>query len=286
MIHRVGIFCKRGNPNLSNVVPGLVRWLSEHKIAALLDPAGAKALGDGAVETPREELVRQSDLVIVLGGDGTLLAAARAMRDHEVPMLPVNLGSLGFLTSVKLSEMYPMLELFLSGEHRLNLRMMLEAEVLRGGAKKHGARALNEAVVNQAALARLMDFDVHVDGSHIGRYRADGLIVATPTGSTAYSLAAGGPIVHPAIDAFLITPICPHMLTHRPLVVPGDSKIEITFSHVGDPVHLTLDGQKGFQLEAEDRIAVTKSAIRVPLVRPWKKTYFEILREKLRWGER
>jgi NAD+ kinase len=285
-IHRAGVFCKSGNANLGEVVPELVRWLKERKIDVLLDEAAAKAAAPGAKATSREQLVAESDLVIVLGGDGTLLAAARAMPDREVPMMPVNLGSLGFLTSVKLSELYTMLELFLEGKHRINLRMMLQAEVLRGGAEKHGGRALNEAVVNQAALARLMDFDVHVDGSHIGRYRADGLIVATPTGSTAYSLAAGGPIVHPAIDAFLITPICPHMLTHRPLAVPGDSKIEITFSHSGEPVHLTLDGQTGFLLEPQDRISITKSPIRLPLVRPWQKTYFEVLREKLRWGER
>ena len=282
-IRRAGIFCKKGNPALGEVVPGLVRWLRERKIEVLLDPAGAKASGEK--ETARERVVGESDMVIVLGGDGTLLAAARAMKDREVPMLPVNLGSLGFLTSVKLNELYPMLELFLDGKHRLNLRMMLNAEVHRNGERHNSARALNEAVVNQASLARLMDFDVHVDGSHVGRYRADGLIVATPTGSTAYSLAAGGPIVHPAIDAFVITPICPHMLTHRPLVVPGESKIEITFSH-GGPVHLTLDGQMGFQLEPQDRIAIVKSPIRVPLVRPWQKTYFEVLREKLRWGER
>lgn len=285
-IHRAGLFCKPGNANLGEVVPGLVEWLEGRKIEVLLDETAAQAAGPGAKATSREKLVADSDLVIVLGGDGTLLAAARAMADREVPMLPVNLGSLGFLTSVKLSELYEMLELFLNGKSRINLRMMLQAEVLRSGAQKHAARALNEAVVNQAALARLMDFDVHVAGSHIGRYRADGLIVATPTGSTAYSLAAGGPIVHPAIDAFLITPICPHMLTHRPLVVPGDSKIEITFSPGDEPVHLTLDGQMGFELEPRDRISISKSPIRVPLVRPWEKTYFEVLREKLRWGER
>jgi NAD+ kinase len=290
MIRRAAIFCKAGNPNLGEVVPELLRWLQERKIEVAIDHAGSQAAGARAgasaiAETPREKLASNADLLIVLGGDGTLLAAARAMHDREVPILPVNLGSLGFLTSVKMSELYSMLELFLKNEHRINLRMMLHAEVLRAGSRMHSARALNEAVVNQAALARLMDFDVHIDGSHVGRYRADGLIVATPTGSTAYSLAAGGPIVHPEIDAFLITPICPHMLTHRPLVVPGNSKIEITFSHIGEPVHLTLDGQVGFELEGKDRISIAKSPIRVPLVRPLKKTYFEILREKLRWGE-
>jgi NAD+ kinase len=164
--------------------------------------------------------------------------------------------------------------------------MMLDAEIIRGGKAAEKETALNDAVANKAERARMLDFDVYVEGNHVGRYRADGLIVATPTGSTAYSLAAGGPILHPALDSFVITPICPHMLTNRPLVVSGSARIEIDFAAAADPAYLTLDGQVGYQLEPMDRVTITKSASKVVLVRPPNKSYFEILRSKLRWGER
>jgi len=174
----------------------------------------------------------------------------------------------------------------LAGKHEISERGVLRAQMLRNGAAVEGARALNDAVVNQAALARLMDFDVHIDGNHVARYRADGIIVATPTGSTAYSLAAGGPIVMPDIHAFVITPICPHMLTNRPLVIPDSSRIEIAPEQQGEPVHLTLDGQVGFQLQPGDRVVIERAKTRVQLVRAAGKSYFEVLRSKLGWGER
>jgi NAD+ kinase len=203
-----------------------------------------------------------------------------------VPILAVNLGGLGFLTSVTLDELYPLLEQVLAGKHRTSERMMLDAEILRGGQPVVRQCALNDAVANKSALARMLDFDVSVDGNHVGRYRADGLIVATPTGSTAYSLAAGGPIIDPQLDAFVITPICPHMLTNRPLVVPDTARIEVDFTPAEEPVYVTLDGQIGFQLKPKDRVTITKSKSRVALVRPPSKTYFEVLRSKLKWGER
>jgi NAD+ kinase len=286
MFHCIGIFCKRRKEDLCGVVPPLVEWLRARKIEVLLDETAAESCSSPEPAASTESLASKCDLVIVLGGDGTLLAAARLFYKRDIPILPVNLGSLGFLTSVTLAELYPLLEQVLAGTYRLSERMMLEAQVMRDGKTIHAERALNDAVVNQAALARLMDFHLHIDGSHVGHYRADGLIVATPTGSTAYSLAAGGPIVHPDLNAFVITPICPHMLTNRPLVVPDISKIEITFRHGTEPVHLTLDGQVGFQLEPDDRIAIEKSAAKIRLVRPAKRSYFEILRSKLRWGER
>ncbi|MFZ0634911.1 MAG: NAD(+)/NADH kinase [Candidatus Acidiferrales bacterium] len=286
MIRCVGILSKPRKEDLCSVVPPLVEWLRERKIEVLLDQSAAESCSSLDIASQAERILSDADLVIVLGGDGTLLATARLLQNREVPILAVNLGSLGFLTSVTLDEMYPLLEQTLAGSHRISERMMLDAKVLRNGSTIHAQRALNDAVVNQAALARLMDFHVHVDESHVGHYRADGLIVATPTGSTAYSLAAGGPIVHPDIHAFVITPICPHMLTNRPLVVPDASRIQIQFSHGGEPVHLTLDGQVGFHLEPDDHIAITKSPKRVLLVRPAKKEYFEVLRSKLRWGER
>jgi len=252
----------------------------------LLDDETRGCLGYGPEGMSREALGAKIDLAIVLGGDGTLLSAARAFAGHDVPILPVNLGALGFLTSVTLDELHPLLEDVIAGKYRTSVRMMLDAEARSDGASSGRQCALNDAVANKGALARMLDFDVYVNQDHVGRYRADGLIVATPTGSTAYSLAAGGPIVDPELDAFVITPICPHMLTNRPIVIPGDARIDLDFAAAEEPVYVTLDGQTGFQLKANDRVTITKSEKRVTLVRPPNKTYFEILRSKLRWGER
>ena len=211
MIRSVGIICKPRKEDLGSIVPSLVEWLRARKLRVLLDQSAAESCPNCESPAQQEALISESDLVVVLGGDGTLLAAARLLQNREVPILPVNLGALGFMTSVTLDELYPLLEQTLAGEHRVSERMVLQAEVVRDGSTIQAQKALNDAVVNQAALARLMEFHVHVDGSHVGRYRADGLIIATPTGSTAYSLAAGGPILHPDIHAFVITPICPRI---------------------------------------------------------------------------
>jgi NAD+ kinase len=235
---------------------------------------------------PRESLAEKIDLLIVLGGDGTLLSGARAMGNKRVPILAVNLGGLGFLSSVTLEELYPVLETILSGGHKTSERMMLEADILRGGKPVERQNALNDAVITKKALARMLEFDLFVDDAPVARYRADGLIIATPTGSTAYSLAAGGPIVDPHLEALVITPICPHMLTNRPLVIPDTARVEIDIASTDEPVYLTLDGQVGFQLEPRDRVAVIQSANRVLLVQPPRKSYFDVLRSKLRWGER
>jgi len=286
MIRAAGIISKPVKETVCTVVPPLLEWLRAHKIEVFIDKETQDCIGAMAPMLSREAMAEKVDLVVVLGGDGTLLSAARALGNHKVPMLAVNLGGLGFLTSVTLDQLYPMLEQVLAGQHRTGERMMLEAEVFRSGRTSERHTALNDAVANKAALARMLDFDVSVDGEHIGRYRADGLIVATPTGSTAYSLAAGGPIIHPGLDAFVITPICPHMLTNRPLVIPDTSLVEIDFSAAEGPVYLTLDGQIGIQMEPTDRVVIRKSANKVAFVRPPRKTYFEILRSKLRWGER
>src|SRR5271155_3807927 len=286
MIRAAGIICKPIPEMVTAVVPELRRWLEMRKIEVFLDPRTRTTIDPTGPAMTREEIAAKVDLVIVLGGDGTLLAAARALGGHEVPILAVNLGGLGFLTSVTLDELYPVLESVLEGKHRTSERMMLDAEIIHHRKPAEIQCALNDAVANKAALARMLDFDVAVDGNHVGRYRADGLIVATPTGSTAYSLAAGGPIINPALDAFVITPICPHMLTNRPLVVPDTSRVEIDFVEVSDPVFLTLDGQIGFQLEPRDRVVITKSKAKVQFVSPPRLTYYEILRSKLRWGER
>jgi NAD+ kinase len=286
MIHAAGIVCKPIKEVVCSVVPPVIEWLRTHKIEIFVDNETQACIDTKAPVLAREAIGEKVDLLIVLGGDGTLLSVARALGSHKVPILAVNLGGLGFLTSVTLDELYPMLEQILSGQHRTGERMMLEAEIMRGGKSAERHTALNDAVANKGALARMLDFDVAVDGDHVGRYRADGLIVATPTGSTAYSLAAGGPIVHPRLDAFVITPICPHMLTNRPLVIPDTARVEIDFSAASGPVYVTLDGQIGIQLLPMDALLIRKSASKVTLVQPPRKTYFEILRSKLRWGER
>jgi len=268
MIRSAGIICKPVRDLVSSLVPPLIGWLRQRKINVFIDEETHGCCIDlGEQVLARGALGAKVDLLIVFGGDGTLLSAARALGGHDVPILGVNLGGLGFLTSVTLEELYPALEQVLEEKHRTSNRMMLDAEIQRKGEPSEVQCALNDAVANKGERARMLDFDVHVDGHHVGRYRADGLIVATPTGSTAYSLAAGGPIVDPSLDAFIITPICPHMLTNRPLVIPATSQIDLDFTAAEKPLFVTLDGQ-------------------ISLERPPNKSYFQILRNKLRWGER
>jgi NAD+ kinase len=286
MIRTAGIISKPIQEMICTVVPPLIEWLHARKIEVLVDEETQRCVDSGRPALSREALGAKIDLAIVLGGDGTLLSAARALASYNAPILPVNLGALGFLTSVTLDELYPLLEQVVAGNARTSARMMLDAEVHSNGHSTGRKCALNDAVANKGAIARMLDFDVYVNQTHVGRYRADGLIVATPTGSTAYSLAAGGPIVDPELDAFVITPICPHMLTNRPIVIPSTSIIDLDFAAAEEQVHVTLDGQTGFQLKTNDRVTITKSANRVTLVRPPTKSYFEILRSKLRWGER
>lgn len=286
MIRSVGIITKPAHPQPRAVVPPLIKWLKQRNIEIFVDQDTQACSGVETGCLSREDLAQKIDLLIVLGGDGTLLSGARALGGKKVPILAVNLGGLGFLSSVTLDELYPVLETVLADGHQTSERMMLEAKVLRKGEIVEHQNALNDAVITKTALARMLEFDVLINGAPVTRYRADGLIVATPTGSTAYSLAAGGPIVDPHLDALLVTPICPHMLTNRPLVIPDTSRVEIDVAAIEEPVYLTLDGQVGFQLDSHDRISVTQSANRVLLVQPRRKTYFDVLRSKLRWGER
>ena len=286
MIRTVGILCKPRKEEVHTVVPRLVEWLRQRKVEVLFDPVSASSFSPRETETKPEEMAARIDLLIVLGGDGTLLAAARQFTEREVPILAVNLGGMGFLTSVTLDEVFPLLEIVFADKHRLSPRMMLQAEVHRAGKAILQQRALNDAVMTKTAMSRILDFDVTVDGLSLGRYRADGLIVSTPTGSTAYSLAAGGPILFPVLQAFVLTPICPHMLTNRPLVLPDSVRLEIDFSALEEQAYLTLDGQVGLELERNDRVTISKSPHRVMLVRPQEQTYFKVLRNKLRWGQR
>ena len=284
-IRRIGIIAKPQRESIAGVVPGLLEWLRARKLEVICDGESAACL-PGEKGVAREEMAAHVDLLLVLGGDGTLLAAARALGGNEVPILPVNLGQLGFLTSVKLDEMYPILEEVLAGRSRVSVRTQLQATVSRSGKPEETYCALNDAVLTKTALARIMDFDVSIDGAFVSKYRADGLIIATPTGSTAYSLSAGGPIVYPVLDAFIITPICTHQLTNRPLVIPDSASVEVRFGPEDQTFHLTLDGQVGTDIRSGDVVTLTKSARKVRLVRPMRKSYFEILRSKLKWGER
>ncbi len=286
MIRAVGIISKPRREDVAAVVPQLLKWCKAHKLEVFFDRETAACIAADGRELPREQLPGKVDLLVVLGGDGTLLAAARLLGEHPVPILPVNLGGLGFLTSVTLAELYLILDQVLEGKNRISERVLLQAEVIRGGKAIEQHQALNDAVLNKATLARMIDLDLHIDGGYVCSYKADGLIISTPTGSTAYSLAAGGPIIYPLVEAFVITPICPHTLTNRPVVIPDTCKVEVDFRAGEETVYLTLDGQVGVELKPGDRVAVSKASHKLRLVRPPRKTYFEILRNKLKWGER
>jgi NAD+ kinase len=287
MIKTVGIISRPRREDIARVVPPLVKWLQAHGAEVACDSETNDCLGSLSVQTrKREDLPGCTDLLIVLGGDGTLLSAGRLAAERKVPILAVNLGGMGFLTTVPQDELYSILEEIFTEKHRVSERVMLESEIVRDGAVIRRQIALNDAVLNKAALARIMDVELRVDGEYVTTYKADGLILSTPTGSTAYSLAAGGPIVYPTVEAFVVTPICPHTLTNRPLVIPDSATIEVEFKAGDDAVFLTLDGQIGIELVRGDHIRLRKAAEKLLLVRPAIKTYYEILRSKLKWGER
>lgn len=250
----------------------------------LLQSHVAEPLGRPAVTD--EELSRRAELVIVLGGDGTLIYGARLLKGRPVPVLGVNLGSLGFMTEIPVSDAFTVIDGVLEGRGRIESRMKLSCRLFRDDALVLEDEVLNDVVINKSALARIADHETWLDGAFVATYRADGVIFSTPTGSTAYSLSAGGPIVHPSIDCVIVTPICPHALTQRPIVVPGDQLIRVKLTSDVSDVFLTIDGQSGQPLKKGDRIEVQRSLNRVMLVRNPQLDYFAILRQKLRWGER
>ncbi len=291
-IRTAGIISKPRKAELQEIIPSLLKWLEEKGIRAYLDRETAASLDSPnraslpAEVIARNELSGKCDLVIVLGGDGTLLAAARNVHSSNIPILAVNLGTLGFLTAITTRELYSSLELILNEKHQIDRRKLLRVQMIRSGVVGNTHHALNDVVLNKAAISRISDFEAYVDGVLVSVFKADGLIVSTPTGSTAYSMAAGGPIVYPTVEAFIVTPICPHTLTNRPLVVPDSAKIEIIVKTESESVFLTVDGQVGLALHNEDRIVCDLSTSWVSLVRPPQKEFFEVLRNKLKWGER
>ena len=281
----IGIISRPRRSNLAEVVPPLLAWLEEHGVRTVLDPETAGSLKDDGLGKTRHQVAEQADLLLVLGGDGTLLAAAREAAPRGVPILPVNMGSLGFLASFTVDELYPALEATLAGESTINERVLLLVERVNRGEILTKQRVLNDSVVHKGTLARMIELELYVDDGFVCRYRADGLIVATPTGSTAYSMAAGGPIVHPMVESILITPICPHTLSDRPVVIHDTSKIELRVAESSESVFLTLDGQTGVPMQVGDRVRITRAEERLKLIQPPNKSYFEILRSKLKWGE-
>jgi NAD+ kinase len=283
-INTVGIVSKPGSAAAMRLVPQLLEWIAAHGLTARYDEQTATYAGrtDGI---DREHVADGTQLVIVLGGDGTLLSAARSIRGREIPIFPVNLGGLGFLTAITVDEVFPELDRALRNEHRIAARRMLSCQLVRNHEVIARYEALNDVVLTKAALARMIDLETHVDSHFVCTYKADGLIISTPTGSTAYSLSAGGPIIFPAVDALCITPICPHMLTNRPVLVPGSSNIHVV-SLSQDSTFLTIDGQIGEPVHYGDTIYCRASEHSVHLIRPPKMLFFDVLREKLKWGER
>jgi NAD+ kinase len=281
----IGIFAKLHDPRCQGVAGELIQWLHDNGVNPLIELHLAHHLGmedgiEGVAIPP------QADMIVVLGGDGTLISVARLIGEQEVPIMGVNLGGLGFLTEISLDGLYPALASYLRGELSHSERMMLRVTVQRNGREFCTYEALNDAVINKGAPAKIITLAAAVDGSFLADFKADGLILASPTGSTGYSLSANGPIVDPSVECIVITPICPHTLTNRPLVVAGDTVITVTLDSKMENVMLTIDGQVGIKLVYRDEIIVRRAEHRTRLVVSASTNYFEVLRNKLKWGER
>jgi NAD+ kinase len=287
-VKTVGLIAKPRSDRGAMLVPELIAWLEARGITVFLDE-GAAGYAGRSPALSRDQVAANSQLLVVLGGDGTLLSAARASLrrngSHDLPLFAVNLGGLGFLTAITIEELYPQLERALHGDFRVASRRMLHVELWRGEQRIAAHEALNDVVLTKAEIARMIDLEVHIDNHFVCVYKADGLIVSTPTGSTAYSLSAGGPIMFPSVAATAITPICPHTLTNRPVIVPDESEIQVIVLY-NSPTYMTIDGQVGEILESNDRIICRRSEHCISLVRPPDMMFFDVLREKLKWGER
>lgn len=280
------IISKPQKPELSSILPELISWLKNRGYDCVLDPDSAAYLGE-APGVARADLPRhRPNLVIVLGGDGTLLAAARAFARTVTPILSVNLGSLGFLTEIPLSDLYVTLGAWCENRASIDLRGMLRAELYREGKILQEWDALNDVVVAKGTIARMGDFSVEIDQQLVATFRADGVIICTPTGSTAYNLAADGPIVMPSVNATVVTPICPHLLTLRPIVVPGESTVSVHVVGVPNEIYLTVDGQEAIELQLGDHVHCRRSENSVRLLRHQPNGLFNVMRSKLKWGER
>jgi NAD+ kinase len=285
-MRQIAIISKPQKEELQTVLPELVAWLRERDFEPILDPASGDYTRDARIVARDQMAAESPELAIVLGGDGTLLAAARVFAKAGIPIMSVNLGSLGFLTEVRLGDLYTTLEGWCQQCCTIEPRSMLHAELFRDGGLHCQYEALNDMVIAKGAIARMGDFTVLLDTQLAATFRADGVIVATPTGSTAYSLAANGPILAPSVDALVITPICPHLLTLRPMVVRGDAKLTVRVEGIPDQTFLTVDGQEAIQVHVGDELHCRRSDFNVKLVRMGEPAFFDVLRAKLKWGER
>ena len=284
-IRTVGIVTKPHQPDVARVAAELADWFRERRVRTLMEADAARLTGQPGLGATAGTLAADSDLVVVLGGDGTLLSAARLLDGRDVPVLGINHGGLGFLTAVPLEELYGDLARVLAGEYSSESRMMLDASIVRAGESVARHQALNDVVINKGTPARIIEVEARVDGRYVSTFRADGLIISTPTGSTAYNMSAGGPIVHPDLDAILLTPICSHTLTNRPIVLPANVGVVVTHRSPDDEsVFATVDGQVGVGMKNSDALDVRMSERRLRLIAPVGKSYFDVLRGKLKWG--
>ena len=285
-LNTIGAVVGPQKPKAIEVVCELKAWCEQRGIALRAIESVAAQVACAPLAVREKELTEAVDLIVVLGGDGTMLGAARLVGTRQIPVLGVNFGSLGYLTEFTLTELFSTLDELRAGDCHIDQRMLIDVTLQRGSQIIETHRALNDAVVNQSARARMIELDCYVNEHFVNSFRADGMIVATPTGSTAYSLSAGGPIVHPSMSAILLTPICPHTLSNRPVVLPGDSVVELVLKPTGEDAVLTLDGQEVTNLTPDDRIRLCRSETTFDLVRPTNRNYFEVLRTKLKWGTR
>jgi NAD+ kinase len=281
---KIGIICKPGRTEVQEILRELLPLIKKNGSETFVDSESAAVLKISGFT--RDEIVARADLVLVLGGDGTMLSVSRLVAEKGIPILGINLGSLGFITEVSRDEIFSTVNRMLNDGCAIEERLMLSAAVRRGGKKLTDYTVLNDVVINKGAVARIIDLETNVNGSYVTTFKADGLIISTPTGSTAYSLSAGGPILYPTLESIVLTPICSHTLTNRPIVLPDNSKIEIIIRKISGDVFLTLDGQVGFSLMTGDVIEIYKSDYKTRLLVPLERDYFRVLRTKLKWGER
>lgn len=284
----LGIIVNLKKNDASNITKELVSWLLKKDCRIFIPEKVSTQLDLFCDKIPdlKEADIEKLEMIIVLGGDGTLLHTVKFLKGREIPILAINLGTLGFLTEITQDEIYSSLERVLKEQYSISHRMMLKTQVIRNNKKVATFYALNDAIVNKGSLARLLNFELFIQDEYIATYFADGIIVSTPTGSTAYSLAAGGPIIYPELNAVAITPICPHSLTHRPMVFASENTILIKIISETEDINLTCDGQEGYLLQNEDCITITKATKKTLLICPEKRSFFEVLRTKLNWGKR
>lgn len=280
----IGILTKPKFPEVKTTLQAVVSWLRDRKIDVILDTTSAGLLCEqGGIQ--KTQLANRADVLLVLGGDGTMLNAARLAGERGIPIFGVNMGGLGFLTEVRLEHLYPSLERIFANEFVLDERLMLATHIHRHGEPVAQGVVLNDVVVSKGTLARMIELKIEIQGHFVTNLRGDGLIISTPTGSTAYSLSAGGPIINPAVHSLILTPICPHTLTHRPLIVPDESEIDVTLTSKDEGAMATLDGQVGVALTQGDTVVIKSSECRTKLIRFPETNYFGVLREKLKWGD-